>query len=75
MSRRGDFDCVVWGEEAAVVALLEENGAMVRSVVSLNLTDATLALLSTRNDAARDISSAESADVDVLESHSAGAIR
>jgi ABC-2 type transport system ATP-binding protein len=73
--QRGHFDCVVWGEEAAVVAILEEKGASVRSVVPLNLADATLALLSTRNDAARDISSTESADVDALESHSAGAIR
>ncbi len=48
-----ELDWTVWGDETDVTAQLRSSGAIVRDAVPLNLNDATLALLSRRENAAR----------------------
>jgi ABC-2 type transport system ATP-binding protein len=76
--RRGptseELDGVVWGDEAEIVDMLETSGATIRTIVTLNLTDATLALLSARTDAVRSFAGKD-ADFGELSSHSAGIAR
>ena len=45
-----DIDWTVWGEESEVVAMLHASGAVVHDVVSLSLSNATLALLSVKDE-------------------------
>jgi ABC-2 type transport system ATP-binding protein len=48
-----DIDWVVWGDELATSSELVRSGATVRDIVPLNLNDATLALLSSKDGTAR----------------------
>jgi ABC-2 type transport system ATP-binding protein len=48
-----EIDWTVWGDESEIAAQLTQSGAVVRDAVPLNLNDATLALLSTRDAAGR----------------------
>jgi ABC-2 type transport system ATP-binding protein len=43
-----DLDWIVWGDEKEITATLTRAGAVVRDAIPLNLNDATLALLSSR---------------------------
>ena len=48
-----ELDWTIWGDESDITAQLMTSGAIVRDAVPLNLNDATLALLSTRESMAR----------------------
>jgi ABC-2 type transport system ATP-binding protein len=53
-----ELDWTIWGDEPDITAQLTHSGAAVRDAVALNLNDATLALLSTRDMSLRGASAA-----------------
>jgi ABC-2 type transport system ATP-binding protein len=56
-----DLDWIVWGDQKEITATLTRAGAVVRDAVPLNLNDATLALLSTKEAAVKTTSTGRDA--------------